>query len=93
MAVVLTFSCAASMYNLHGQALAMEAAGTRVLLRDKNDELVLCTSTPTSYIIMFTRARLFVLWCECCCEFVSVCNAKTRGIISNSEEIIWSART
>jgi len=30
-----------SMYNLHGQALALEAAGTRVLLRDKKDELVL----------------------------------------------------
>ena len=29
-----------SMYNLHGQALALEAAGTRVLLRDKHDALV-----------------------------------------------------
>ncbi len=30
-----------SMYHLHGQALELEAAGTRVLLRDKRDELVL----------------------------------------------------
>ena len=30
-----------SMYRLHGDALALEAAGTRVLLRDKRDELVL----------------------------------------------------
>lgn len=30
-----------SMYNLHGQALAAEAAGTRILLRDNKDDLVL----------------------------------------------------
>ena len=30
-----------SMYRLHGQALALESAGTRVLLRDKTDKLVL----------------------------------------------------
>ena len=59
-----------SMYNLHGQALALEAAGTRVLLRDKKDELVLlCNdgnyfcSKPSSLASGAARSRQHVRAC------------------------------
>jgi hypothetical protein len=38
-----------SMYRLHGQALELEASGTRVLLRDRHDELVLLCNDGNYY--------------------------------------------
>lgn len=38
-----------SMYHLHGHALALEASGTRVLLRDNRDELVLLCNDGNYY--------------------------------------------
>ena len=41
--------CLSFLKCVHGQALALEAAGTRVLLRDKRDELVLLCNDGDYY--------------------------------------------
>jgi hypothetical protein len=69
-----------SMYNLHGEALALEAAGTRVLLRDKHDELVLLCNDGNYFCNVtnfdWTKAAARELWTQ------HVVNATKIGAVS-----------